>query len=259
MRWQLQSVITNATAAPRQTRMKKTVVELAPHFIRTYMAFHIHTTCWNCGRSEAMDRVVMHNVVHNPYDYNFVHVIADSLVHAFLKDDTMCLEVINLLLQGYFDVATLGKARPIRDPTHLRKYCYLRRVLQVHWLPVLDKLRTTLREGRRTSSLSSAHIQTLKDIIETWEELGLDFNLSERSREDDRGLTNYVTEKEKQLGCFNAECPCYGEKPLHGIRRICTGCWAVFYCGERCQKRDWKAGHKSVCERRQKPSTVQTS
>ena len=29
--------------------------------------------------------------------------------------------------------------------------------------------------------------------------------------------------------------------------RVCTRCRAVAYCGPRCQRRDWKEGHREVC------------
>ena len=28
---------------------------------------------------------------------------------------------------------------------------------------------------------------------------------------------------------------------------VCSGCKAVWYCGRRCQKRDWKLGHRAEC------------
>ena len=28
---------------------------------------------------------------------------------------------------------------------------------------------------------------------------------------------------------------------------VCSGCKALWYCGKRCQKRDWKLGHKAEC------------
>jgi hypothetical protein len=30
--------------------------------------------------------------------------------------------------------------------------------------------------------------------------------------------------------------------------KACNGCKAVRYCGEECQKKDWKQGHRHVCK-----------
>ena len=36
---------------------------------------------------------------------------------------------------------------------------------------------------------------------------------------------------------------------------VCSGCKAVWYCGRRCQKRDWKMGHKGECTAASSSST----
>ena len=40
------------------------------------------------------------------------------------------------------------------------------------------------------------------------------------------------------------KCPTCGEKGKHR----CTGCYLELYCSKVCQKKDWKKGHKTVCE-----------
>jgi hypothetical protein len=30
--------------------------------------------------------------------------------------------------------------------------------------------------------------------------------------------------------------------------KICTRCHVATYCSKKCQKEDWKAGHKRICE-----------
>lgn len=150
------------------------------------------------------------------------------------------LEVINYFLRNYSIVARLGRDHYHTNRDRWRRYCYLRRVLQVYWLPTLRDMRTALRpsqSGHSQAGLSAAARTSLQDILRRWKDLGRAFNLSEKSREEDTGLTNYVTTEELSQGCFFPECLCYGEKPLHGIRRVCKGCWSVYYCGKRCQKK----------------------
>lgn len=44
-------------------------------------------------------------------------------------------------------------------------------------------------------------------------------------------------------------CPACGKKePKPGEFKRCGGCKSVYYCGRKCQVRDWKAGHKQKCE-----------
>lgn len=146
-----------------------------------------------------------------------------------------------MCISAYARISRLGSAytRPARDPLVSRKYHYLRRVLQAHWLPILERLRTaTSVQGELWQKHGSGGpIPSLNVIKKKWERLGRDFDLSSRTREDDTCLIDYVTPEERRLGCFSTECPNYGEKPLHRTRRTCTGCWAAFYCGKRCQKK----------------------
>lgn len=146
-------------------------------------------------------------------------------------------EVFQHFINAYLTVASLGRTRYHTDRALWRKYCYLRRILQVHWLPSLARMRAALHVSNSQSGQDPASQDSLQGIVKRWAELGRAFNLSDSSREKDSGLRSYVTEEELRLGCFYPECLCFGEKPLHGIRRVCTGCWSVYYCGERCQRK----------------------
>lgn len=44
-------------------------------------------------------------------------------------------------------------------------------------------------------------------------------------------------------------CPACGQKEAKpGEFKRCGGCKSVYYCGRKCQVRDWKAGHKHKCD-----------
>ncbi len=147
--------------------------------------------------------------------------------------------IVHAMLESYIMISKLGREHYHTDRGNWRRYCYVRRILQVYWLPTLRKILNTLRSGvpSARTDLSAAERASLQELLKLWKDIGLAFNLSEKSREDDTGLTSYVTAEELRQGCYFAECLCYGEKPMHGIRRVCKGCWAVYYCGERCQKK----------------------
>jgi hypothetical protein len=120
-----------------------------------------------------------------------------------------------------------------------KKWAYLRRVMQVYWLPSLNDMCDLLCKIQATgvTEAEDGRITCLDELIYHWRKLGRLFRLSERSRADDKNLTAYVSLRNKQRGCYWTECPCYGQEPVHGTRRVCQGCWQAFYCGKRCQKK----------------------
>jgi MYND finger len=46
---------------------------------------------------------------------------------------------------------------------------------------------------------------------------------------------------------YCAEETCGKQISPNAIAGICAGCSLVYYCNRKCQKKDWKAGHKSIC------------
>eukprot|EP01084_Bolivina_argentea_P282540 483654_1 len=52
--------------------------------------------------------------------------------------------------------------------------------------------------------------------------------------------------------CFNCGCNKYRQTIAHVESnwkvKICKGCRIASYCGKKCQKRDWKFGHKNQCQ-----------
>lgn len=148
------------------------------------------------------------------------------------------LGVIDRFLATYQMVALIGELSYRRDRGCWYSYCYLRRVLQVYWLPTLKELRAAIRAPPQQARPSAAVRTELQGLHTEWIALGEAFNLSQNSREDDTGLTDYVTAKQLRSGCYFAECLCYGKKPAQKRPRcVCKGCWSVKYCGKRCQKK----------------------
>jgi hypothetical protein len=39
-----------------------------------------------------------------------------------------------------------------------------------------------------------------------------------------------------------------GDPGVPATLKLCGGCQAVRYCSAECQRKDWKLGHKVVCE-----------
>lgn len=150
----------------------------------------------------------------------------------------MGAEGVKTLLVAY---EIWGKSAPTSaKPDVRRKHAHFRRLLQPHWLPKLQTLRTTMHELQKKTPPDVEVIVNIQKMIKEWEKLGTVYRFSRRSTEDDSVayLTNYISTKDKLKGCHMRECPCYGQKsPWHSSRRVCKGCWVAFYCGEQCQKR----------------------
>ncbi|KAI0821052.1 hypothetical protein BC629DRAFT_420319 [Irpex lacteus] len=204
---------------------------------------------------DGSDEQLMGYVVTTPEDLGFAHVVAQSAVRVYMDNDVACKRIIDRFLATYQMVALIGELSYRRDRGCWYSYCYLRRVLQVYWLPTLKELRAAIRPPPQQAPPSAAVRTELQGLHTEWIALGEAFNLSQNSREDDTGLTDYVTAKQLRSGCYFAECLCYGKKPAQKRPRcVCKGCWSVKYCGKRCQKKDWEAGHKDVCSRRYTPA-----
>ncbi len=116
-----------------------------------------------------------------------------------------------------------------------RAFADIRRILHGHWLPILEDLSSALHASEQRHDQTS--VTRLQEITKLWHDLGAAYRLNRYLRERDL-LVRYLTPAERVQGCFLTECPCYGRKARwHKTRRVCRGCWAVFYCGERCQMR----------------------
>jgi hypothetical protein len=48
-----------------------------------------------------------------------------------------------------------------------------------------------------------------------------------------------------------------GDPGVPATLKLCGGCQGVRYCSAECQKKDWKMGHKSVCQMIQKMSQAE--
>jgi hypothetical protein len=45
-----------------------------------------------------------------------------------------------------------------------------------------------------------------------------------------------------------------GDPGAPATLKLCGGCQGVRYCSSECQRKDWKMGHKAVCQQHQKMS-----
>ena len=52
---------------------------------------------------------------------------------------------------------------------------------------------------------------------------------------------------------YCAEKSCKAKIVLNKAAGLCAGCNLVYYCNQDCQKKDWKAGHKLVCNSNMNP------
>ncbi len=157
---------------------------------------------------------------------------------AVLTDGLRLIDSIIMLLEVYHIYGKYARTSTIREVA--RNYAYLRRLLQVHWLPILNNLCSASRLPELKNFENRETLGKLLTITENWKQLGDVYGFSKRSRDDDRleTLISYVLPEERFRGCSLTECPCYGRKPAcHKTRRVCKGCWSVFYCSTHCQKR----------------------
>ena len=69
----------------------------------------------------------------------------------------------------------------------------------------------------------------------------------EEPEDDEPNLEDQLIDESDVHYCGSEEC---GEEitNLEGAG-LCAGCELVYYCNTDCQKADWKAGHKLVCDR----------
>ncbi|KAI0815373.1 hypothetical protein BC629DRAFT_865000 [Irpex lacteus] len=162
----------------------------------------------------------------------------------YIYGDTLFEATVEWLTTGYKHYA--GKMRFSGHEGATRNYAYLRRILQSRWLPILELMRSALR----SPSFQSRDTAALQRIKQLWEDLGSSYRLSKKSKELDsvETLVGYVKSEEREKGCAWRECACFGRRGVwHRTRRVCKGCWVAVYCCERCQKGDWKLGHRDVC------------
>ncbi|KAI0732459.1 hypothetical protein BC629DRAFT_1573274 [Irpex lacteus] len=182
---------------------------------------------------------LMKDMFLHPYELDFVQVVATVLVPVYTRDSDFLLHsTISLLIIAFEQFGE--HTRNIREPIGIRVYAHLRRILQAHWLPVLQDIRTAIRSPDRAYDEDPEVTGQLRDVMEMWEGLGRLYRLDKRSQERDsvQSLIGYLLPWERLQGCFLRECPCYGRRaPWHKSRRVCKGCWAAFYCSKQCQKR----------------------
>ena len=120
-----------------------------------------------------------------------------------------------------------GLMTPI-DPVEFRNF---RRILRVYWRPILNELQSQSAIPLHPQADVRSRMHTKLELFrEQWLRLGDTYELNGEEEET-------IWSEQEMLGCFNAECPCYGQKPLHKLGGKCRRCQVAQYCGRECQKR----------------------
>ena len=114
----------------------------------------------------------------------------------------------------------------------LTNYRQFRHILQVYWQPIFNAVQPSRGSAIDSQQLANPPLRStakLQRFRVQWEKLGdLLGGMSMRT-------SNFWSERE-MLGCFNIECACYGQKPLHKLRE-CKRCRIAHYCNAECQKK----------------------
>ena len=81
----------------------------------------------------------------------------------------------------YIGYGERGHAHP--DPNIRRSWAYIRRILQMYWLPTFTELRSTLHaeEAQTTQTEVRSPVALIRRMVEKWKQLGTVYKLSDTS------------------------------------------------------------------------------
>ena len=113
--------------------------------------------------------------------------------------------------------------------------------------PFLTSISVSVRRNWITTlqALRAYEASTLRDdVVEAWEIFGGMHGFNGRRELLLLWLGRYNTSTPVRphpggpawANCAWSGCMCFDQKPLYRLS-ACTGCWKVYYCGKKCQKR----------------------
>ncbi|KAI0085833.1 hypothetical protein BDY19DRAFT_395134 [Irpex rosettiformis] len=205
---------------------------------RQYTSMTILKIIWILRSNLGANEVRVAIATHLNY-FNFLPQIARCIALTYIEDDGMIMDCIAFFVDIYKTVGNLEQSGRFTK-TDSAEYSNLRRVLQIHWQPVLNELQSATTSLERQAGPRTTRLTKLRIIRKQWQELGVVFKL-------DGELSEHFLNENETLGCYNVECPCYGHKPLHKLQGKCKRCQVARYCNRECQKKDWKAEHRLTC------------
>ncbi|KAI0317445.1 hypothetical protein OF83DRAFT_1121448 [Amylostereum chailletii] len=137
-----------------------------------------------------------------------------------LKNTRTCAEVVR-------DMTALASTyKDVRRGEGKRIYATLRRCAKEEWYPTVRYLRAAI--GRNPL------LQSLRSLSKTWSTFCAALGFSEeRAR--------------SRTFCGWKECEYHDSKSPSQRMRLCRKCRRVCYCDKKCQRQDWKNGHKVAC------------
>ena len=150
-------------------------------------------------------------------------------------------------MPGIFPAAPLGIAASLIDAKDVAARCLIPEDVQA-----LNKLVHYFRRAKLAEAPENQRdegsTRSLPLSLKIVDELGELCNIATQanSKDTDRMVarTNVLAYK----SCANLYCMIVRQSSMKPLGNLCSGCELVRYCSARCQKGDWKRGHKIACK-----------
>lgn len=101
---------------------------------------------------------------------------------------------------------------------------------------------TSLARRYPNAQKQAEHVQIAMEVLAELEGL---LSLGVKAPEAVAALQQKATKAAEEQGLQKSECWSCGR---YGFVAACGRCGVVNYCSEECQRKDWKEGHRGVCE-----------